>query len=111
MIAYHATFSDVALKNILEHGFQDTVGGYGVVRMQLAGVWLSDRPLMAGEGGLSGFEPLIRLEIPEDALREFELVNEGGTYREWFVPARVVNRYPRQFVGDALGELERSATE
>ncbi len=26
-------------------------------------------------------------------------------YREWLVPAAIVNHYPRTFVGDALDEL------
>src|ERR1039457_4608962 len=106
MIVYHATTSAETLKSILAQGFRDTVGRYGVM-MQLPGVWLSDRPLMAGDGGLSGSEPLIRLEVPEDVIRQYEWVNEGGTYREWFVPAAVLNRFARAFVGDALDELAR----
>lgn len=73
------------------------------------GVWLSDRPLIA-KGGLSGSEPLFRLEISEDVIREYEWVNEPGYaegYREWLVPAAVVNQYPREFVGNALDVLER----
>jgi hypothetical protein len=103
MIVYHATASDEALKNILENGFTDAVDTYGTTSSR-KGVWLSDRPLAGGEGGLMGFEPLLRLELPEDVIREYEWTDESGnaTYREWLVPAGVVNRYPREFVGDSF---------
>jgi hypothetical protein len=108
MIVYHATASSETLRRILAHGFTDTVVDYGV-SMQLPGVWITDRPLMAGDGGLSGSEPLLRVEIPEGVIRDFEWMREGGAYRAWLVPAAVLNRYTPVDVGDALDVLERES--
>lgn len=109
MILYHATASDETLNSILEDGFADKAGTYLTSKVA-EGVWLSDQPLSGGEGGLTGSEPLLRLEIPEDVIREYEWVNDPWMgYREWLVPAAVVNRYPREHVGNASDEVERRA--
>jgi hypothetical protein len=103
MIVYHATRNRETLTAIVTNGFID-VGGTYLTDQWWEGVWLSDRPLSTGEGGLSGDEPLLRLDIPENALAEHEWVNEPFMgYREWLVPAAIVNGYgPPVHVGDAL---------
>ena len=42
------------------------------------------------EGGTSG-EALLQITIAEDLLAAFEWVEEGKPYREWLVPAAVLN--------------------
>lgn len=75
---------------ILEHGFRDGEGTYmtGIIHR---GVWLSDRPLTIFEGAKGNH--LLSLEIPDDLLDEYEWIEEEKTYREFLVPADIVNRY------------------
>ena len=54
-----------------------------------SGVWVSDRPLDNSEGA-SG-EALLQIDIAEDRLRAFEWIEEGKPFREWLVPAAVLN--------------------
>ena len=55
------------------------------------GVWVSDRPLDFGQGAKGEF--LLCLDLPDDVLEPFEWVEEGKTYREFLVPAEIVNSY------------------
>jgi hypothetical protein len=54
------------------------------------GVWLLDRPLDNSEGA-SG-ETLLQIEVAEEILAPYEWVIEGKPYREWLVPAAVLNQ-------------------
>ena len=56
-----------------------------------SGVWLSDRPLDANEGAHG--DVLLAVEIPVDDVLFYEWVEEGKPYREFLVPAELVNRY------------------
>ena len=51
---------------------------------------MSDRPLDNSEGA-SG-DTLLQIEIAEEILAPYEWVKEGKPYREWLVPAAVLNR-------------------
>jgi hypothetical protein len=84
---YHVT--DQA-EQILSEGFRDGVGKYGT-DADLRGVFLSDQPLDANEGAV-GNDMLI-VEIPVSLVGEFELVEEGKTYREFLVPASVLHAH------------------
>lgn len=75
---------------ILAEGFQDGEGTY-MTGTLYRGVWLSDRPLDVGQGA-KGRE-LLLVEIPEDVLAEYEWVEEEKTYREFLIPAEIVNRF------------------
>ena len=57
------------------------------------GVWLADIPLDVNEGA-SG-DTLIRVTLPlgRRTLSEFEVVEELKPYREWQLPAELVNRF------------------
>ena len=55
------------------------------------GVWLSNEPLDGNEGAKG--DTVLAIEIPEDLLAEYEWVEEGKPYREFMVPAEIVNRY------------------
>ena len=78
---------DTAIK-ILRDGFRNTTGRYLTDR-EWSGVWVSDRPLDNSEGA-SG-EALLQINIAENLLTTFEWVEEGKPYREWLVPADVLN--------------------
>jgi len=86
---YHRTPAGDA---ILAKGFRDGRGRYMTSNIH-EGVWLSNIPLSAAAGAPG--DDLLAVEIPEEVIAEYEWVAEtGGTYREWLVPAAVVNRYP-----------------
>jgi hypothetical protein len=86
MIYYHSTTPDAALQ-IIANGFRDA-GGPGI-RMGLIGVWISECPLDFNEGAKG--DVLLRLQS-EVQLSRYEVVEEGKPFREWCVPARLLNR-------------------
>ncbi len=77
-------------ESILEHGFRDTEGTSGT-GMTFSGVWLSDRPLDFGQGAKG--KAVFLLEIPEEVIEPYEWVQEECPYREFLIPAEIVNRY------------------
>jgi hypothetical protein len=87
LTVFHRTTKDAAAK-ILRDGFRDTTSRYLTDR-EWSGVWVSDRPLDNSEGA-SG-EALLQIDIAEDLLTAFEWVEEGEPFREWLVPAAVLN--------------------
>jgi len=86
MRLYHRTS---AANTILTRGFKDSSDAY---RMNSCyrGVWVSDSPVDAHDA-TDGDEVLV-IEIPESAIAEYEWVEEGVDYREWIVPAELLNR-------------------
>lgn len=87
MIVYHRTPEGAA---IISGGFRDSEGYFMTDRLW-RGVWLSDMPLDSNEGA-KGAE-LLRIEIPEAEIADYEWIQPEGTYREFLVPADVVNRF------------------
>jgi hypothetical protein len=71
------------------------------------GVWLSNRPLDCNEG-VPG-DVVLAIDIPEQDVAEYEWIQDIG-YREFLIPAMVVNRYgppiivPEEDVFELLGE-------
>jgi hypothetical protein len=53
-------------------------------------VWLSDRPLHNTEGA-SG-DIVLQVEIAEEVISPYEWVKEDKPFREWSVPAAVLNK-------------------
>jgi hypothetical protein len=76
--------------SILENGFRDGEGTY-MTGITHRGVWVSDRPLDFGQGAKGEF--LLCLDMPDDVLEPFEWVEEGKQYREFLVPAEIVNSH------------------
>jgi hypothetical protein len=74
---------------ILADGFRDTTGSHLFVDLVLTGVGISDRPLDANGG--AGGESLLAVDLDAD-LSEWEVVEDRKPYREWCVPAEVLNR-------------------
>jgi hypothetical protein len=75
---------------ILAHGFTDAEGDYLTERLH-GGVRLSDRILDPNEGVPA--DDVLDLEIPEEVVAPYEWIEEGKAYREFLVPAEIVNRY------------------
>ena len=87
MLLYHRTDARDA---ILAEGFRDAEGDYLTDRLH-GGVWLSDRILYANEGVAAA--DVIDVDIPEEIVAPFEWIEEDKGYREFLVPAEIVNRY------------------
>ena len=93
---YHSTSaeasSQIELVGFLESSLQDVVFG----------VWLSDRPLDHGDGVAHRAATCYCIEVPFGIdLSEYEAINEGKpfeAYREWIVPADLVNTWRRSVV-------------
>ncbi len=84
---YHRTDLDCA-RSILEHGFRDGVGRYLTPKLW-QGVWISDRPLDSNEGAEGG--ALLEIRIPPSKILPFEWIEKGKGYREFLVPAELLN--------------------
>jgi hypothetical protein len=102
MRVYHRTG---AAQSILSRGFREGVGFYLTSRVH-RGVWLSDRPLDENDGAFG--DTVLAVKIPIRELRSSEWVEEGKGYREFLVPARVVNSFgpPRVVDHDLAGFTE-----
>jgi len=88
MIVYHCT-TEAAARQILANGFLDHTNHYMTDR-EWTGVWVSNLPLDNNEGA-SG-ETVLQVEIAEEILTPYEWVEEGKFYREWLVPADILNK-------------------
>ena len=88
MNLYHRTYEAAA---IIRDGFRDGDGPPGVRR----GVWVYDEPLDEQEGAL-GNVVLVISGVPEAAVADFEWrhVDRSRSFREFLVPAGVLNRFP-----------------
>jgi hypothetical protein len=84
---YHRTDAG---EEILSRGFRDGDGGY-LTRNTYRGVWLSNQPLDVNEGAIG--RTLLAVEVPEAIVAEWEWVEEGKGFREFLVPAELVNEY------------------
>src|SRR5215207_4871205 len=91
MRLFHATTA-VAVAAILAEGFRDSTGRYGTA-CEFTGVWLSGRPLDENEGTDGGEILEVLLDLPHSEIHLWEWVEEGGGsgYREFLIPAAVVN--------------------
>jgi hypothetical protein len=88
---FHRTRRRVA-RAILRGGFKDAKGTYMTDSVH-QGVWLSDAPLDSNEGAKGGV--VLVVEIPARVIRHFEWIEEEKPYREWLVPAKILNTHGR----------------
>jgi hypothetical protein len=65
-------------------------------------VWVSDRPLDESEGARSCHLLVLRLNFTEAELADYEWVEEGKGYREWLVPAALLNARAQSRFDDVL---------
>jgi hypothetical protein len=94
IVLYHRTTA-AAAQQIVREGFRDAEGYYLTDRLW-RGVWLSDVPLDSSDfGGPPDATTLLRVtvDLDEEALSEWEWVEEGKPYREWLAPAALVNAH------------------
>lgn len=86
-------------ESILREGFVDSVRNFA--SLEVVGVWLSDRPWF--NGGCVELDELpngyaaIAVEVPVELLEKYEVEDLSGDseYREWCIPAAIVNELPR----------------
>ena len=101
MRLFHIT-SNAKAEAILKDGFRDATGYYLTDR-EWTGVWVSTEPF---EGFDANTNILFAIEIPEDAISELEWPEEGKPYREWLVPATLLNSYGPPVVIDDYDDDE-----
>ena len=90
MIVYHVT-NPTAAAAIEREGFKDNTGHY-MTEAEFTGVWVSDVPLDEDHRDRVVFE----IDVPTETLSEWEWVPDlPNYYREWLVPAAVLNCRPR----------------
>jgi hypothetical protein len=87
MILYHRTHAAIA-KRILSDSFRDGRETYMTSKEQ-SGVWLSNVPLDINVGAAG--DTLIQAELLEQAIADDEWIEDGKPYREWLVPAQLIN--------------------
>jgi hypothetical protein len=104
MIYYHTTDAADA---ILRDGFRDATGSYMLGGFELTGVFLGDSPMDVNEGAKGDQVLQIKFRDPID-VDAYELVEEGKTYREWCVPAALINDHAEvTLLTDDVLEAER----
>ena len=86
---YHRTTEGVA-RHIVADGFRDSESYYGTENPH-SGVWLSDRPLDADEGAVGNALLRVELNIGDREIAQFEWIEDGKPYREWLIPACLIN--------------------
>lgn len=74
---------------ILAAGFKDGTGRY-LTDHKFTGVWLADRPLDENEG-CKGSTVLAVSGLDQSDIADYEWIEEGRGYREWLVPAAMLN--------------------
>ncbi len=95
MRLFHGT-TEAAADAILAGGFRDGEGFY-MTDVRIVGVWLSDVPLDCNDHGKLDCTAMLAvdIELTPDEVASWELVEEGKPYREWLIPADVVNARAR----------------
>lgn len=90
LIFYHLTSAENA-RAIVNNGFRDSIGHF-LTNRTWTGVWLSCRPPETADS-LPGHSLLVvHLEMSEPESARWEFTGEGRPYREWLIPAKILNR-------------------
>ena len=100
---FHVTTSEVAAL-ILRDGFQ---GGHGcyMTATEHQGVWLSDHEvdvLDPNECAWGDTVLTVKFAIPLAALADYEWIEERKGYREWLVPARLIQAHATVSMAEEL---------
>jgi hypothetical protein len=98
MILFHRT-SKLAADGILANGFRDGEGTY-LTTNAYRGVWLSAVPLDENEGAVGDVLLEVDLNLTDTELREWEWEEALKPYREFLIPAKIVNKRGRVRVVD-----------
>ena len=89
MRLYPSTTPESAEK-IVADGFRDS-SGYYMIPDKTSGVWLAEMPLDANEGTRGDTTLIVDLAVSEQDIAEYEWIEEGKPYREWQIPAKLIN--------------------
>ena len=89
MRLYHV--SDQA-EAILQGGFVDGTGFYRSGKLH-RGVWLFDRPIEEERPYSGPPERTVVIEVPDDVALRHEWLQEDTPYRNFLIPAQILNRY------------------
>ncbi|PYN68655.1 MAG: hypothetical protein DMD93_09470 [Candidatus Rokuibacteriota bacterium] len=89
MKLFHRTTAKNA-KAILAKGFTDATGSFGTTD-RYTGVLLTSQPVDIDTIDITLIE--VELDLDEDALAAYERPEKGKSYREWLVPAVLVNAH------------------
>jgi hypothetical protein len=90
MQVYHSTTREFA-ECISEEGFPDVTAG-PLTRAPGSGVWVTERPIMSGDG-LGRIDAWFEISIDEPLLEPFEWAEKGSAFRQWVVPADMLNEH------------------
>lgn len=90
-----------AAEAILSEGFRDATRNY-MTTEEHSGVFISNFPLDCNEGTKG--DQLLLLEIPESEVLQYEWEEEGKPYREFCVPAEILNRNGKPMLIDEDSE-------
>jgi hypothetical protein len=86
---FHRTTAEKAAA-ILTGGFKDATGHY-ITDEERTGVWFSSVPLDENEGARGDTLLEVIVDLSADDLADYEWVEEGKPYREWLIPAALIN--------------------
>ena len=89
-IFFHRTTPEDA-RSVIESGFKNG-SGYFLSNRIWTGVWLSSVPIGSDHGAEGDALLMVELEIDDGELARWEWVAEGRTYREWLIPANILNK-------------------
>ena len=95
MKVYHVTSTETA-GSIKAGGFVDATGTY-LTANEYSGVWVSDSPLDVNDMGTQ-HECCFEIDVDEEDLAPYEWVEDMEGYREWLVPARILNMRLRRLL-------------
>jgi hypothetical protein len=104
VILYHAVRDQATAETIFAQGFRDA-RGYDSADRWWRGVWLFDLPLLDTGRGRVGAALLIRVDVPQGIADAYESVQQHAIYREWLIPADILNQYPRVRAQDPSKDL------
>jgi hypothetical protein len=96
-----------AAEAILSSGFRDASGSYMCIGHEFTGVFLADQVMGINEGAKG--DQVLRVEFNDDTdLGDFEWIEEEKPYREWCVPAALINEHAAVTLmsDDEVEELE-----
>jgi hypothetical protein len=92
-IFYHRTNAENA-QAIIESGFKNS-SGYFLSNRIWTGVWLSSVPVDSEDAGEDAALLMVKLNLDENELAKWEWASEGRSYREWLIPAGIVNKHAK----------------
>jgi hypothetical protein len=102
MTLYHRTRS-AAAASIQRNGFRDSTDTY-MTHHEYTGVWLSDHVLDANEGACG--DVVLAIEIPEEQVTPYEWIETEKGYREFLVPAEILNTYGPPRLDESLDAID-----